>query len=435
MEQIVTQLYGEYGRYINQFRAFPFILDGAKLVERRLLYSLYEVGRDHYVKSAKVVGHCIAHYHPHGDTSAYQSLVGIVQNELAVGQGNWGNNVGIDPNPPAAQRYTEIRSHKEVLKLCFEHIKAVPMSEVEMDPEPVFLPTKLPLCFLGTSNYCQGMGFGYRTMIPRYNKSDLIKRLMWLVNGKKGDEPIISPISDCRIKSPKSELKKLLQTGKAKLEFQGKVTQCGRNSVTVTSVSPSRSFSAILKKFNKELTVDKSLGWHDESKTSTKVKFTITRPRMLKVSTLLKKMKEAISGSLTFECHFCNTKGKVVLLSVDDMLINVYKVYKQIIQKVLSDQSKSIQSSIDELILISKIKPILSEELKIHPDDVDAVIKSVATKLSEREQKIKEIFDKYTIGRIFKVKIDVQKLQSDKAGVDSNLKDLVKYIWKEKYLK
>lgn len=433
MDKLLPQLYSEYGKYINQYRAFPSILDGAKMVERRLLYSLYEVARERLVKSAKVVGHCIGHYHPHGDTSAYQSLVGLVQNGFAIGQGNWGANIGVEALPAAAQRYTEVRFDKDILKLAFEYIKAVPYDEVEIDSEPVFLPSKLPLCLLGTA-YCQGMGFGYRTLIPTYKKQDLIKRLEWLLGGKQGKEPVISPISDCKITSPESELKKLLTVGKAKIEFVGKYKKDGPKSVVIDSIPPSRSFQAIFNKFNKEITIDKSMGWQDESKTSTKVRLTIVKARMLKMAALEKKLKLAMKGSVTFECHMCNVQGKVVLLSIDDMLMNVYKVYKKVVGAVLQKQSEDIQKHIDELNLIELIKPLLSEELKVNPDDVQAVIKNISVALSQDQEVIKGIFDKYTLGRIFRIKTDTQRLITEKQLVDANFANLTNYIWKEKYL-
>jgi len=433
MKQLVSELYGDYGRYINQYRAFPSILDGAKLVERRLLYSLYEVARERNVKSAKVVGHCIAHYHPHGDTSAYDSLVGLVKNGFAIGQGNWGVNVGVDPSPPAAQRYTEVRASKDILDMYFEFIKYVPYEEVEMDSEPLFLPAKLPLCLLPVTTYCQGMGFGYRTLVPSYRSDDLVKRLRWLLDGKKDKEPVIRPITDCKFLSDDTEFKQLLTTGEAKIEFQGKFKSVDPKTILVESTPPSRSFAVILKKFEKEIQVDKSLGWQDESKTTTRVKFKIIKPRSLKIAKLTKKLKTALSGSVTFQCHVCNTKGKVVLLSVDDMLLNVYKVYRQVVQACLKEQITNLQKSIDELNLIAKLKPLLSIELKSNPDDVDLVIKNIAASLNVTQISIKELFDKYTVGRIFKVKTETDKHQQSKKDLEANLKNLEPYIWKEKY--
>jgi DNA gyrase subunit A len=189
MKEQISELYAEYGKYINKFRAFPLIHDGLKIVERRLLYSLYEVAKEKKVKSATVVGHCIGHYHPHGDTSAYGTLAGLVNGGLAIGQGNWGNSFGIEPCGPAAMRYTECKSSKLVLDMMFENIQYIKKVPLEMDDEPLFLPTKLPVCLINTDAYCQGIGFGSRTIIPSYSIPDLVKRLQWLL-GYCGIQPL-----------------------------------------------------------------------------------------------------------------------------------------------------------------------------------------------------------------------------------------------------
>ena len=303
-----------------------------------------------------------------------------------------------------------------------------------MDNEPIFIPTKIPLCLLGNS-YCQGMGFGYRTLIPCYTKADLLKRLEWILSDKTTNGPIIKPISDCKILSGDVEYSQLLTSGKAKLEFQGKYKKDGANSVVIESLPPSRSFQALFTKFNKEITVDKSLGWQDESKTSTKVRLTIIKPRMLKMSDLEKKLKTVMKGSVTFECHVCNVQGKVTLLGIDDMLLNVYKVYKQVVGKVLQKQSIDIQIHIDELNLIELIKPLLSLELKANPDDLTLVIANISAPLKQSEEVIKGIFDKYTLSRIFRIKTDTVQLLQQKQIIDANHADLTNYIWKEKYSK
>jgi len=433
MDVLVPKLYSEYGKYINQYRSFPSILDGCKLVERRILHSLYEVARDHLIKSVKVVGHCLGNYHPHSDASVYGSLVGLVQNGLAIGQGNWGTNIGVDSNPPAAMRYTEVRASKEILDLAFEYIKNVPYEEIELESEPVFIPTKLPICLIGSTDYCTGMGFGYRTLVPTYTKQDLVKRLQWLLSKQTGKEPIIRPISNCTLLSPDSEFQKLLTTGEAKIDFQGKYKTEGRESIIVTSIPPSKTFSAILKKFEKEISVDRSIGWQDESKTETRVRFTIIKPRMIKMHEFLNRMQDALKGSMTFECNVCNTKGKVVTLSIDAMILNVYNIYKQVTEEVLKEESKTLQKNIDELELIRGIKPHLSDELKQHPDELELVISNIAKVVSVSNDIVKNIFDKYIIARLFRINTDTTKLLHEKVVIDANINNLENYIWKEKY--
>lgn len=434
MDDLVPSLYGEYGRYINETRAFPFILDGAKLVERRLLYTLYEVTKNGFVKSATVVGHCLGHYHPHGDVSLYGSLVTLVQNGLAIGQGNWGMDYGVDDNPPAAQRYTEVKSNPKIMDIALEYIKSVPYKKLEMDfEEPLFLPTRLPICLIGTTNYCEGIGFGYSTKIPVYTKKDLIKRLEWLLDGKKCQEPLIKPITDCTLISEDNDFRELLTIGKAKILFKGKYVKESRNSIIITSIPPSRQFQTILSKFEKEIVDEKSLAWQDESKTSTKVRFMIIKPRSLDIDDVCKKLDVVLTSALTFECNVCNTSGKVVRLGIDDMLLNVYKVYTQVVQLVLQEQIKQADDKITEFGIITKIRPLLREQLRDNPDDVSKAITEISRGLLLQETIIKEIFDKYTITRIFKIKTETGKLEEEKKDLQSKLNNLSQYIWKEKY--
>jgi len=434
MDKLVPALYGEYGRYINETRAFPFILDGAKLVERRLLYSLYEIAKNNFSKSATVVGHAIGHYHPHGDQALYSSLVTLVHNGLAIGQGNWGLDVGIEECPAAAQRYTEVKSNPKILDLAFEFIRDVPHKKLELDfDEPVFLPTRLPICLIGSTNYCEGIGFGYSTKIPIYTKKDLVKRLEWLLNNKQGQEPLIKPISNCELLSTDVEFKELLTTGKTKILFKGKYIKESKNSVIITSIPPSKTFQAILTKFEKEIVEDKSLAWQDESKTSTRVRFFIVKPKSLSIDKVCKKLDEVLTGSVTFECNVCNTKGKVVRLSIDEMLLNIYKIYKQVVELNLNEQIKSIDLRVMELDIVRKIKPLLREQLKENPDDIAKTITYIAKCLNIVEAVIKEIFDKYTISRLFKINTETIKLEEEKKDLINKIQNITQYIWSEKY--
>ena len=90
MDKIITEFYKRYGRMVNFSRAVPLAIDGLKPVERRVLLSVYEIARDKFMKSAKVDGHVIGNYHPHG--SAYGTIVQMVQQGFLDGQGNFGSN-------------------------------------------------------------------------------------------------------------------------------------------------------------------------------------------------------------------------------------------------------------------------------------------------------------------------------------------------------
>lgn len=431
MEKLLSDLYSGYGKYINQFRSFPHYGDGLKIVERRLLYSLYQMAKN-YTKSAKVVGHCIGNYHPHSDDAAYETLVNLVRNNLAIGQGNFGTNIGISSNPPAAMRYTEVKFSKFISDLAFENIDYVPQENLELEEEPVLLPTKLPFCFLG-NEFSQGMGFGYRTMIPIYETSDLVKRLEWLLNRRKR-EPIIYPKTNCNILSSKQEIKNLLEQGNQKLILKGNCYKDINKSVVVTSVPPSRSFSSILKALNKEITQDKSVGFQDESTTSTKVRFVIRRPRMIKQDDLLKKIEKQLEGSITFECNVCGFDGKVKNTSVDDMLLNTYTIYEKVENHVLSTTKEELEKNIAKLKLIEKLKPYISNSLKKTPNDLEAVIFNILqSNVNVSEEALREIFSKFTISRLFNTSTDTSNLEQNLNRVEENINNIKDYIWDEKY--
>ena len=432
MKNLVPTLYKNYGLYINKFRAFPLVLDGLKIVERRILYTLYDIARDHFVKSAKAVGFCMGNFHPHGNSSIYETMVTMVGNGIAAGQGNWGSDIGIEETEPAAERYTEIKSTKEILDLAFEFIKYVDLEPLELDPEPVFLPTKLPICLITKHNY-QGIGFGSRTVIPSFKKDDLIKRLEWLL-GYNPTEPFIKPINDGKLISPKEEILKLLTTGEAKLDYEG-IYQKDDKSITVRSLPPSKSFSTLFSSFKKEIEVEKSLGLTDEScgRDGTKVRFTILRPRILKMETLEKKMKKLLLGGITYECNMCDVEGKVVLVSVDKMLLLVYHNYKQVVEKYLKTNINVLTEKIQELKLIQLIKSVLPGFLQQFPDNPDLLITNISTATSIPVEKIKELFEKFNINRLLKVKVDIENVELDRSQYETNLSNLDSFIWDKKY--
>lgn len=167
-------------------RALPDVRDGLKPVHRRVLYAMYEMSLTHdrrYRKSAGVVGEVLKNYHPHGDVAVYDTLVRLVQDfsmryPLAEGQGNWGS---IDPDPPAAMRYTEVR----MTALAEEMLADIQKETVDFSPnyddslkEPTVLPTLIPnLLVNGTA----GIAVGMATNIPPHNLGEVIDGLVAMV--------------------------------------------------------------------------------------------------------------------------------------------------------------------------------------------------------------------------------------------------------------
>ncbi len=178
IEKEMQSSYIDYAMSVIVGRALPDARDGLKPAQRRILYAMYKIGNTHdkpTKKSATIVGEVIGKYHPHGDIAAYETLVRMAQdfsmNYMFVeGQGNMGS---IDGDPPAHQRYTEVRLSKiagEMLAdLEKESVTFVPNFSNE-EVEPILLPAKLPNLLL---NGAYGIAVGVATNIMPHNLSEL----------------------------------------------------------------------------------------------------------------------------------------------------------------------------------------------------------------------------------------------------------------------
>lgn len=132
MDKVIPCFYSDYGRYITRFRAFSFEIDCLKFVERRLLMSLYDVAKGRKpVKSARVIGHCVGQYHPHGDQSAYKTLAQLVNRGFADGEGNWGSRGLVEDDPPAAMRYCVVGDTRIDCEMGLSKIKNISQSNNE----------------------------------------------------------------------------------------------------------------------------------------------------------------------------------------------------------------------------------------------------------------------------------------------------------------
>jgi len=170
--------YINYAMSVIIGRALPDVRDGLKPAQRRILYAMYRLNNSSdqpTKKSARIVGETIGKYHPHGDIAAYQTLVGMAQtftmnHTLVEGQGNMGS---VDGDPPAAQRYTEVR----LSKLAEEMLEDIDKNSVEFIPnfdntetEPVVLPSKVPNLML---NGATGIAVGVATRMLPHNLQEV----------------------------------------------------------------------------------------------------------------------------------------------------------------------------------------------------------------------------------------------------------------------
>ncbi len=171
LQQLIDKNFLEYASYVICDRAIPYLEDGLKPVQRRILHSLHEKDDGRFVKVANVVGHCMQ-YHPHGDASITDALVTLTnRGYLIEGQGNFGNIFTGDR--AAASRYIECRLTELARKEIFNKAltRFVPSYD-SRNQEPVALPAKLPLLLmLGT----EGIAVGLSTKILPHNFRELLE--------------------------------------------------------------------------------------------------------------------------------------------------------------------------------------------------------------------------------------------------------------------
>ena len=187
LDDIVSDRFGAYSKYIIQERALPDARDGLKPVQRRILYSMYLDGNTADKptrKSAKAVGQIMGVFHPHGDSSIYDAMVRLSQDwkiNLPLIDMH-GNNGSIDDDPPAAMRYTETRlSAKASLLLDDIDYHTVPMTNNYDDTvlEPTVLPARYPLLLVNGST---GIASGYATNIAPHNLNEVVEGTIYRLN-------------------------------------------------------------------------------------------------------------------------------------------------------------------------------------------------------------------------------------------------------------
>src|SRR5277367_5353406 len=192
IEEEMRRSYLDYSMSVIIGRALPDVRDGLKPVHRRILYGMQEMGlqfNKKYTKSAKVVGHVMGNYHPHGDSAIYDTMVRLAQPFslrylLVDGQGNFGS---VDGDSAAAMRYTESR----LTRLAGEMLADIDYDTVDFSPnydesslEPTVLPARIPNLIVNGSS---GIAVGMATNIPPHNLTEIVNACIALLQKSPQD--------------------------------------------------------------------------------------------------------------------------------------------------------------------------------------------------------------------------------------------------------
>mgnify|MGYP001066521948 FL=1 len=261
---LMKKSYIDYAMSVIISRALPDVRDGLKPVQRRTLYDMYELGIRYdkpYRKCARIVGDTMGKYHPHGDSSIYESLVVMAQEfkkgmVLVDGHGNFGS---IEGDGAAAMRYTEARLTKFTQEVCLADLDKDVVdfgpNFDETEKEPLVLPMRVPNLLV---NGAEGIAVGMATSIPPHNLGEVIDA----VKAYMLDENITTAELMRYMQGPdfptggivtnKDELLSIYETGAGKIKLRGKVEtekgKNGRTNVVITEI-PYTMIGANIGKF------------------------------------------------------------------------------------------------------------------------------------------------------------------------------------------
>lgn len=261
LREYAERAYLDYSMYVVLDRALPFIGDGLKPVQRRIIYAMSELGLNAAAKpkkSARTVGDVIGKYHPHGDSACYEALVLMAQPfsyryPLIEGQGNFGSTD--DPKSFAAMRYTESKLTPIAEVLLGEINQGTTDWTPNFDgtlEEPTWMPARLPHLLL---NGTTGIAVGMATDVPPHNLNEIVSALLHLLDDPEasiGDllEHVKGPDypSAAEIITPTADLRTLYETGNGSVRARSTYFKDGTNIVINAlpfQVSPSKVIEQI----------------------------------------------------------------------------------------------------------------------------------------------------------------------------------------------
>lgn len=263
IEEEMKTSYIDYSMSVIVSRALPDVRDGLKPVHRRVLFGMYELGvlsNRPYKKSARIVGEVLGKFHPHGDSSVYDTMVRMAQPwslryMMVDGQGNFGS---IDGDPPAAMRYTEARLRKISEEMLADIDKETVDTQLNFDDslhEPTVLPTRIPNLLV---NGASGIAVGMATNMPPHNLTETINAINAYIDNR---DITIEEMMQHHISAPDfptggiiygyDGVKEAFESGRGRVVLRGKaeITEVkGRDVIIVTEIPYMVNKAEMIKK-------------------------------------------------------------------------------------------------------------------------------------------------------------------------------------------
>ena len=427
----------DYSMSVIVARAIPDVRDGLKPVHRRILYTMYEEGMTpdkKHQKSANAVGAVMGHYHPHGDSAIYESMVRMAQDftyrhTLVDGHGNFGS---IDGDSAAASRYTEAR----LSKISTELLKELNRNTVDFTEnydgqrkEPLVLPSRFPNILV---NGNMGIAVGMATNIPPHNLGEVIDGCIAYI-----DNPDISILELMQyIKGPdfptagtilgNSGIKRAFETGRGSITIRSKVDiedHNGKNRLIISEIPYQVNKTALITRIA-ELVRDKvidGISNLNDASALEGIKIVIDLKKEANANVLLNNLYKHTQLQISYGINLLMlVDGRPMTLKLTEILKYYLEFQKTII-------IRRTQFDLDK----SESRAHILEGLKIALDNIDEVIKIIKAAGSD-EEAANELEKRFSLDNLQCQAILEMKLRRltglERGKIESELAELLKTI-------
>ncbi len=433
-----TESFGRYSMSVIIARAIPDLRDGLKPVHRRILYSMYESNYTPdkpHKKCARIVGDVMGKYHPHGDSSIYEALVGMAQDftfrhMLVDGHGNFGN---MDGDDAAAMRYTEAR----LSKIALEMVRDLNKETVNMAPnfdeteeEPTILPSRFPNILV---NGTMGIAVGMATNIPPHNLGEVIDGCvayidnhdidtMGLMNFIKGpDFPTGASILG------NSGIRKAYETGKGTITIRGTASieeVNGKTRIVVTELPykvNKAEFQTRIGELVRDKIIDGISELHEESNLENPVRVVIYLKKDANANVILNNLYKYTQLQTTYGINLLMIdQNSPKVLPLKDIIVKYIDYQKEIIiRRTQFDLNKALD------------RVHILEGLKIALDHLDEVIKTIRESKTDVQAK-EQLMSKFGLDDIQANAILEMKLRRltglEREKIENEYAELMKLI-------
>ena len=434
LENVMEDSFFRYSMSVIIDRALPDVRDGLKPVHRRILHSMNVNGNRSnakFVKSARITGDVMGKYHPHGDSSIYDSMVRLAQPwslryPLIQGQGNFGS---MDGDPAAAQRYTEARMQK----IADEMLADIDKQTVDFrdnydgsEQEPVVLPAKVPNLLL---NGQIGIAVGMATNIPPHNLGELVDATIEIIDNEH------ATIDDLlrHVKGPDfptgavvyggASMKQAYMTGRGSVTVRAvaeiEETKKGRHQIVVTEIPYGVNKATLVEKIA-ELYKEKKISISDlrDESSRGKVRIVIEVKKDGYPKKVLNQLYKLTSLQTSFNYN--------MLALVDGIQPKILGL-QEMLQEFVTHRQKVVRRRTEFELRKAKERAHILEGYKIALDNIDEVIRIIRASKTQDEAE-KSLIAKFKLSEIQAKAILAMQLRRltglERAAIENELQEL-----------